>query len=1226
MRILNVRFRNLNSLWGEWKIDFTNPAYASDGIFVITGQTGAGKTTIFDAVCLALYGRTPRLKDITQGTNEIMSRQAGECFAEVTFETNMGKYCAFWGQHRAHKRPDGALQPPRHELADAATGEILETRQRDVDDRIKEATGLSFDQFVRSILLAQGDFAAFLQCEPGERSPILEQITGTEIYSQLSMRTHEIRNSERVALNLIEAEAAGVKGLDVDEREALEIQLNSLIREEAEEGKNLERYGVEYDWLLNIASLQKELDALEDRRKDLARRQEGFESERARFLRAQMALEFGSAHASLIAYRREQESEKQALFECNAGLPEFETDVRRSEEVLQLAISECSDKQTDRKNLQALLQKVRELDLKHREIEEPIKTTQATAEELANVLAARRKQLEMEHGKFEATQVRMRDIRKFLQDNAVDERLVEQIAGIRARFDTFCSLLDKRRRMSEECAAAEKLKEEAQKRLSGQNILYETAKAKFASLENAIKKQDGAVSEILGTRSIGEWREILTSLMERRVKLEQIEDAFRHRADMSASRQELISRKDALELSQAKCQGKITECRERIHTLENELQRLDAQAELIRRIKDLDEARERLMDGQPCPLCGSESHPYAVGNIPRDDEVQLLMRRVSDNLKNEQNTLSELNTESARLAGEAIQAEAGEARFQSQIQNIERSLIDDLTALQLSQSMDADPLAAISRERQRSEEHLQKTRFLVEQAEKGEEILRSMRNDLERSRQEREQLASSRQEADFEKEAALRELGRLTQDVRLTDNELKNMQLDLTRQVIPFGFRYLPEERPEQILETLEVRLARWQEQHKLRVELEKQLTVWERDLHHERTAVDNINLEFKDKSETAKKLRSEKDALWQQRVGLFGKKEPDEEEARQNALVEAAEKQVEDKRESRRLALQELSNMRSRIDALVKSIHIRADNLQKAELSFKKRLIANDFSNEDAYLSACLPEAERKILQERASSLDMEQAELEALHMDRNFSLEELRRQHVTDLTLEEAGERKIQTAALLKELQQSIGAISVRLEEEKNLALKRAELGERVERQRVEFRRWEKLHDLIGSADGQKYRNFVQELTLDMVIRNANRQLQKMLDRYFLVKDEDRPLSLSVIDNYQAGKQRSAKNLSGGESFIVSLALALGLSQMASQKIRVDSLFLDEGFGTLDEEALDMALSALTGLRREGKLIGIISHVEALKERIATQIEVIPQGNGRSLIKAPGCTGYDL
>lgn len=139
--------------------------------------------------------------------------------------------------------------------------------------------------------------------------------------------------------------------------------------------------------------------------------------------------------------------------------------------------------------------------------------------------------------------------------------------------------------------------------------------------------------------------------------------------------------------------------------------------------------------------------------------------------------------------------------------------------------------------------------------------------------------------------------------------------------------------------------------------------------------------------------------------------------------------------------------------------------------------------------------------------------------------------------------------------------------------------------------------------------------------MVHHANQQLERMQDRYLLLRHPTEPLVLSVIDNYQAGEVRSTKNLSGGESFLISLALALGLSHMASQNVRLDSLFLDEGFGTLDEDALDIALDTLSALYQEGKIIGVISHVPALKERIATQIQVHPLQGGRSRLEGPGC-----
>ena len=162
MKILNVYFKNLNSLEGEWQIDFTDPVYISNGIFLITGATGAGKTTILDAICLALYGATPRLGKITKSSNEIMSRQTGECFAEVVFETLKGRFVCYFSQHRSRKKSGGELQPPKHEISDADTGKVLESKLKDVVSLVEKKTGMDFDRFTRSILLAQGGFAAFL--------------------------------------------------------------------------------------------------------------------------------------------------------------------------------------------------------------------------------------------------------------------------------------------------------------------------------------------------------------------------------------------------------------------------------------------------------------------------------------------------------------------------------------------------------------------------------------------------------------------------------------------------------------------------------------------------------------------------------------------------------------------------------------------------------------------------------------------------------------------------------------------------------------------------------------------------------------------------------------------------------------------------------------------------------------------------------------------------------
>ena len=256
------------------------------------------------------------------------------------------------------------------------------------------------------------------------------------------------------------------------------------------------------------------------------------------------------------------------------------------------------------------------------------------------------------------------------------------------------------------------------------------------------------------------------------------------------------------------------------------------------------------------------------------------------------------------------------------------------------------------------------------------------------------------------------------------------------------------------------------------------------------------------------------------------------------------------------------------------------------------------------------------------AKDLDERQVDLKARQKDRETRLATEMARNITDKSLQELEAQFREEEEALKELYDTIADLKHKLSDNTDAKERIKEKQALIEAQKKECSRWENLHALIGSADGKKYRNFAQGLTFDIMVGHANRQLQKMSDRYLLTRDNAQPLELNVVDNYQAGEIRSTKNLSGGESFIVSLSLALGLSHMASKNVRIDSLFLDEGFGALDEDALDTALDTLAGLQQDGKLIGVISHVNALKERISTQIQVTPQTGGRSRITGPGCS----
>ncbi|HDR03889.1 MAG TPA: chromosome segregation protein SMC, partial [Candidatus Marinimicrobia bacterium] len=295
-------------------------------------------------------------------------------------------------------------------------------------------------------------------------------------------------------------------------------------------------------------------------------------------------------------------------------------------------------------------------------------------------------------------------------------------------------------------------------------------------------------------------------------------------------------------------------------------------------------------------------------------------------------------------------------------------------------------------------------------------------------------------------------------------------------------------------------------------------------------------------------------------------------------------------------------------------------DNEALEAISFTKFLNECQFSDEDDFLKSRLPVDIRKAIREEAKKLEQRKINLTEQQSDRQKRLETEKSKELSQraLPLLLAEERQMNEA--LSQENQNLGAALKALEKNQDNMLVFQEKSSQREKQAEQLQRWAQLNKLIGSAKGNKYRNFAQNLTFDLMIDLANDQLKKMNDRYLLVRNQDELLELKVIDKYQGGELRSAKNLSGGESFIVSLALALGLSSIASRKVRVDSLFLDEGFGTLDDETLQTALETLAELNQEGKLIGIISHVAALKERIPTQIQVIKRSGGISILKGPG------
>jgi DNA repair protein SbcC/Rad50 len=211
MRILRIEFQNLNSLRGQHVIDLAEGALAEAGLFVITGPTGAGKSTLLDAMTLALYGKAARYNN--NKPTDMMSRGTRDAWALVTFETATGTYRARWS---LRTKRTGTLDDPKRELS--CDGKILAEKVREVEAMVETLTGLDYERFLRSVLLAQGEFSAFLKCKASERGELLQKITGTEVFAALGRAAHEVDKARQKEVALAAAKLGAVPTLTDEQR------------------------------------------------------------------------------------------------------------------------------------------------------------------------------------------------------------------------------------------------------------------------------------------------------------------------------------------------------------------------------------------------------------------------------------------------------------------------------------------------------------------------------------------------------------------------------------------------------------------------------------------------------------------------------------------------------------------------------------------------------------------------------------------------------------------------------------------------------------------------------------------------------------------------------------------------------------------------------------------------------------------------------------------------
>ena len=1252
MRIVSVRIRNLNSLTGDWTIRLNGAEYESGGIFAITGPTGAGKSTILDAICLALYASTPRLDKVTKSSNEIMSRQASECLAEVRFCTMRGEYVCSWSQKRAGKRAAGEFQQPRHRLYDSE-GRALAENTKAVLAKVEELTGMDFARFTQSMLLAQGHFASFLLADGDKRAPLLEKITGKGIYTEISKKVHERNREESLKLDALDRELAARNLLSLEEEESLMAERNALQERSAALSEKEKALGRDMTRVEQAEALERDTRALAADKDALEAEKQAFEPQQAILARAMRAAALSPALEALGVRREEERLDRERKAALSEELPRLESAEKAATEALTEAKNALAAEKTAVESARETWKKVRAADT-----ELAARRSDMTA--LEKELEGRNAELKSKNTERQAAEQAHRKALEELEALAeekkkreADAALAEATGSLQMRL----SLLGQEERALAEAGQAlkehEKILEERETSLAGRRRSAEALARALAEAQEKLNEARKNFAALLGGKDAAFHRARRNELFTRRSTLEKALEAAKSRAGQLARAADLALREKELALAVQKEEGELALLRERLSALREKLA-------LEAKIRSYEEERKNLREGSPCPLCGATHHPFAcdapalpdasknaLDKLEKEteqlssalaghksdavharesrEEAEKAAADQTDKLRQFMGALS--RTLSAALnaplpdgenAAPGISEEKHAAEQNRQVPAPEDWENEILSALTLTKSAPAlVPLLARLMEENSAE--LDKADALLKSLDEKEAAGRTLAENAEKLRRLHEEAQNAVQ---TEEKEALRlgtEKTALEKDLAEKERKAEASRDELRRGIAAFGEK--GDSTPELTLavNSLAQRRDRYAALTEKEARAREKLAELARVFDMSKQALSAAENEQKSATENRNRRAADLAGLERARMELFGTRNVDEEEKAANESLRAREEQEEKSRNALETSSRALADARRDDAALQERLARHARAIADMEKGLAPRLAAEGFENESDCRLALLDEATLDSLDRTRQSLEQKAAGLDA----RASELARRRKEQILPLPSREETERALaESRAEREETLRRLGSLQEKLHANDEQKKQAEQLRQQRGSQADICRRWAALNELIGSADGKKFRNYAQELTFRRLILMANRQLAFMTDRYLLSPSRDEALTLNVIDRYQADAVRSSRNLSGGESFLVSLALALGLAQMASRNVRVDSVFLDEGFGTLDEESLGTALDMLSTLRRKGKMIGIISHVQAVRDRVALQIRVAPKGNGKSELSGPGVT----
>ncbi|SIT93605.1 AAA family ATPase [Pontibacter indicus] len=1213
MKILAVRFLNLNSLKGEHEIRFDQSPLADAGLFAITGPTGAGKTTILDAITVGLYGQAHRHNN--DRPLELMTRHTAECFSEVEFEANGQVYRSKWHLRRSRGKADGKIQPVHMELYDLEKEELFDLKPSEVPAMVAEICGLDYSQFLRSVMLSQGDFARFLKASPSERSSLLEKITDTGIYSDISKFAFEKAKQERLKYESLEQLLQNTQLLPEEQRLAYEASIQELTTQETALQQDLAMLQAKVQWLQQVAQLQtrqqQHQQALVVQEQKLQQLQPDF----MKLAQHQQANQFVGELAEIRSANSKVVEALEQLHTLQKRVPVLETELEAAGKIALDATKAFQHQEEAVQKLEPILAQVTRLDHQLNSVRASYTRNKDAYKDFEQKLQQEQAQLQTSQAELEQLTLQATGIKNWLEQNGRLQDLKEHLPEFKATLRDLNEVeLRIRRNQQEQHELTQQRAREA-----AELAALQEQQTKQQSLHGQLQQQKGeklnALQGILADKSMEELEQAAQAQPALLARYERLHEVAQQH---TAQRQKLLQTNSQL----AQLKQQITETDTALQNNQNRysqasehLQALQKVVQLQQQIQQYEEARHTLAQDEPCPLCGSTHHPFAENGytfdlpeeVQKRDNQQTLVKELEQAIQKlqlqlnsleqkqqlEQNAQTEAETVLQRLSHTFEQAASGLPH------TVDIEQVDRLAQLLLTQQQTATVL----------QQQLAQARALS--------------RDLEGINQQLQQLHEAQVQAQST-------LNQLQASDKMLQTQLQKLQASLADEqeqqqahtetaesfAAAYGLRHTPDERLS-LVQTLDQQAIAYTQKQQALEGMREEYIKLQQSVKNQQA---NLAQKLKEQEERQQSLKAEHEQLTQlktERYTLFGDKDPDRERRAAQEELSARARQAEEARRSQLQKQQELHEARSRQTECQQKHQQNTSVLEELRQGLLHVLQQKGIETIEVLSQMLLHRDEADRLANLKAQSEKHLTELRKSLSDVQQELAQLQQQQLTDEGMAALQEQQQEKIALQRDLISQRARQQLLLDQDTKQREKNQELAEQLKSQQQVCHRWTQLADLIGSSDGSKFSRFAQGLTLARLVELANRHLLKLNDRYRILKSPDEDLALHIVDTYQAETVRPMNTLSGGESFLVSLALALGLSDLAGRRTQINSLFIDEGFGTLDADTLEAAISTLDNLHAAGKTIGIISHVEALKERISTQIVVTKKPGGVSSIR---------